>query len=261
MSGLFRLTDKIAVVTGGSKGIGRSVAEVFAGQGAVVHIIDVDEENGVLVRDRIKNSGGIAYFYNCDLSNHDAVQNTFNSIKDTSSKINVLVNNAGVSSIGSVMQSPPDEVDRLYQMNIKSVYNCLYACIPHMIDSGGGSIVNVASVASLLGISDRFAYSMSKGAVYAMTMSIAKDYISDHIRCNAVGPGRVHTPFVDSFISNNFPGQEKETFERLSKTQPIGRMGKPEEIAHLITYLCSDEAGFVTGSFYPIDGGFMNLNT
>ena len=152
-------------------------------------------------------------------------------------------------------------MDRIYAVNIKSVYSCLHFGVRHMKKSGGGSIINMASVASVIGLADRFAYSMSKGAVYTMTFSIAKDYIDDNIRCNAIGPARVHTPFVDGYLKNNYPGKEDEMFEKLSKTQPIGRMGQPSEIAHLVAYLCSDEASFITGSFYPIDGGFLTLNT
>jgi NAD(P)-dependent dehydrogenase (short-subunit alcohol dehydrogenase family) len=125
----------------------------------------------------------------------------------------------------------------------------------------GGCIVNMASVAALVGLVDRFAYSATKGAVYAMTLSVAKDYLSHNIRCNSISPGRVHTPFVDGFIAKNYPGKEAEMFDKLSKTQPIGRMGKPEEIAQLALYLCSNEASFITGCDYPIDGGFVKLNT
>lgn len=126
--------------------------------------------------------------------------------------------------------------------------------------NGGGVILNMASVASSVGISDRFAYSMSKGAVRSMTQSIAKDFLKDNIRCNCISPARVHTPFVDGFIAKNFEGKEQETFEKLSKSQPIGRMGTPDEIAYLALYLCSAESGFVTGCDYPIDGGFIYLN-
>ena len=145
-------------------------------------------------------------------------------------------------------------------MNVKGIYNCLHEAIP-MMKSSGGVILNLASIASTVGLPDRFAYSMSKGAVLGMTLSVAKDYIHDGIRCNCISPARVHTPFVDNFLGKNYPGREEEMFEKLSKTQPIGRMAKPLEIAHLILYLCSDEASFITGCDYPIDGGFIKLNT
>ena len=144
---------------------------------------------------------------------------------------------------------------------MKGAYNCLFAAIPLMKKSGGGAILNLASIVAIVGVADRFAYSMSKGAVYAMTLSVAKDYLADNIRCNSISPARVHTPFVDGFIAKNYPGQEKEMFEKLSKTQPVGRMATPEDIAAIALYLCSDEASFVTGNDYPIDGGFIKLNS
>jgi NAD(P)-dependent dehydrogenase (short-subunit alcohol dehydrogenase family) len=154
-----------------------------------------------------------------------------------------------------------EDFDRVYQINIKGVYNVMHSVIQYMKVQGGGVILNLASVAAGLGLSDRFAYSMSKGAVVSMTLSVAKDYIDQNIRCNCISPARVHTAFVDGFLAKNYPGREQEMFEKLSKTQPIGRMGKPSEIATLALYLCSDEAAFVTGTNYPIDGGFIKLNT
>jgi len=135
----------------------------------------------------------------------------------------------------------------------------MHACAAHMKANGGGIILNMASIAGTSGLADRFAYSMSKGAVVAMTYSVAKDYLAHNIRCNCISPARVHTPFVDGFLRRNYPGKEQEMFEKLEKSQPIGRMAQPEEIAALALYLCSDEASFITGSDYPIDGGFLNL--
>ncbi len=261
MSDLFKLSDKVAIVTGGSKGIGRSIVEVFSQQKAIVHVLDIDETEGLNVVNKVNDSGGRAYFHRCDVSDHAAVEATFQKVFDTSRSLDILVNNAGIASIGSVLETSPEEMDKLYQVNVRSVYSCLHFGVKHMLNSGGGSIVNLASIASVIGLADRFAYSMSKGAVYTMTFSIAKDYIDRGIRCNAVGPARVHTPFVDGYLADNYPGREAEMYEALSRTQPIGRMGKPVEIAHLINYLCSDEAAFITGSYYPIDGGFLTLNT
>jgi len=135
----------------------------------------------------------------------------------------------------------------------------MHATVPHMIKNNGGVILNLASIASKIGLTDRFAYSMSKGAVLTMTLSVAKDYIADHIRCNCICPARVHTPFVDSFIKESYPGKEAEMFRTLADYQPIGRMGRPDEIASLAAFLCSDEAAFITGCAYDIDGGAMNL--
>jgi 2-keto-3-deoxy-L-fuconate dehydrogenase len=172
----------------------------------------------------------------------------------------ILVNSAGISHIGKADTTSAEDFDRLFNVNVKGLYNCLYAAIPLMRKNKGGVILNMSSIAAIVGIPDRFAYSMTKGAVSAMTLSVAKDYLADNIRCNCISPARVHTAFVDGFLAKNYPGKEAEMFEKLSKTQPIGRMAKPAEIAHLILYLCSDEASFITGCDYPIDGGFTKLN-
>ena len=261
MSNLFSLESKVAIVTGGSKGIGAAVATVLAEQGAFVHILDIDCDPGQELVSGIIDNGGNAFFHECDLTDHDKVGRIFENVHEEMGRIDILINNAAIASIGTVEDTSEDEMKRLYEVNIKSVYSCLHFAIPWMRKSGGGSIVNLASIASVVGLSERFAYTMSKGAVYSMTFSIAKDYLSDNIRCNAIGPARVHTPFVDGYLQMNYPGREKEMYDVLSKTQPIGRMAKPLEIAYLVAYLCSDEAGFITGSFYPIDGGFLRLNT
>lgn len=261
MKPLFSLKNKVAIVTGGGKGIGESICKVFAKQNARVHLLDIDQENGQRVEREIQEQGNQAVFHICDVTDHQKVGTIFQQIFKQSGSFDILVNNAGIAHIGNVESTSPEDMDRLYAVNIKSVYSCLHFGIPFMKQSGGGAIVNLASVASVIGLTDRFAYSTTKGAIYTMTFSIAKDYLHENIRCNAVGPGRVHTPFVDDFLANNYPGKEAEMFDKLAKTQPIGRMGKPEEIAHLVTYLCSDEAGFITGSFYPIDGGFLRLNS
>lgn len=258
---MINLSGKVAVITGGGKGIGESVSQVLARQGAIVHILEIDKEAGSHVAEGINAQKGKAFFHQVDLTGHEKVGSIFQSVYEESGHIDILVNNAGIAHIGNVENTTPEDMDRLYNVNVKSVYSCLHFAIPLMKKSGGGAIVNMASVASLVGLADRFAYTMSKGAIYSLTFSIAKDYINDNIRCNAVGPGRVHTPFVDNYLSQTYPGKETEMFEKLSKTQPIGRMGEPTEIANLIAYLCSDEASFITGSFYSIDGGFLTLNT
>lgn len=261
MKSIFSLSKKVAIVTGGSKGIGESISKIFASQGAFLHILDIDMERGIQLVNEIEKAGGYARFHKCDISNFEEVSTVFKDIYGINNTIDILVNNAGIAQIGNVENTSPGDMNKMVSINIMGVYNTLHAAIPFMKKSGGGRIVNMASVASVVGLADRFGYTMSKGAVYAMTNSIAKDYINDNIRCNSIGPGRVHTPFVDNYIKQNHPGEEAEMFDKLSKTQPIGRMGKPEEIANLALFLCSDEAGFITGSFYPIDGGFITLNT
>ena len=253
---MFRLDEKVAVVTGSGSGIGKAVALLFARQGATVHLIDLNEEAIASTANEIKNEDGRAVPQSCDVTSQQKVKEVFRSI----GKIDILVNSAGVSHIGNVENTSEADFDRLYNVNVKGVYNSLQAAVAIMKQNSGGVILNLASIANNVGLADRFAYSMSKGAVYAMTLSVAKDYIKDGIRCNCISPARVHTPFVDGFLAKNYPGKEQEMFEKLSKSQPIGRMAKPEEIAHLILYLCSDEASFITGCDYPIDGGFIKLN-
>ena len=257
MKPVFSLEGKIAVVTGGGSGIGESICKVFAKQGALVHILDINEENAKKVVLSIEEEGGKAAYDYCNVADHDQVKERIQAI----GPFHILVNNAAVAHIGTVESTTEEAMDRIYAINIKSVYNCMHASIPQLKAVGGGVILNLASVVSVVGLSERFAYSASKGAVLTMTYSVAKDYIKDNIRCNAIAPGRVHTPFVDGYLAKNYPGQEQEMFDVFSKTQPIGRMGKPEEIAHLALYLCSDEASFITGSLFPIDGGFITLNS
>lgn len=260
MSG-FNLSGKTAVITGGGSGIGRSISKLFAEAGAYVFIIDLDTENAENTVKEISTSGGRAKYVSCDISKQAEVKAAFDAIIDQEKQVHILVNNAGIAHVGNLEKTSEEDLDRLYAVNIKGIYNCSSNAVVHMKEAGGGCILNMASVAAYLGIADRFAYSMTKGAVLSMTLSIAKDYIKENIRCNCISPARVHTPFVDGFIKKNFPGKEEEMFDKLSQTQPIGRMGTPEEVAHLALYLCSDEAAFVTGTNYPIDGGFSNLNS
>ena len=256
---MFSLENKTALVTGGGSGIGAAIAKVFARQGASVYILDFDEAASRLVMEEINREGGKVKVEKCNVSDQQQVHEMVDRIARLSGGVQILVNNAGVAHIGNVENTTEEDFNRVVKVNIQGVYNLLHAVIPHMKEKGG-AILNVSSVAALVGIPDRFAYSMTKGAVMAMTLATAKDYISSGIRCNCISPARVHTPFVDGFLKKNYPGREKEMFEKLSKTQPIGRMADPEEIACLALYLCSDEAAFITGCDYPIDGGFTRLN-
>ncbi|HVU93971.1 MAG TPA: SDR family oxidoreductase [Puia sp.] len=250
---MFSLTGKHAVVTGAGSGIGKAVAILLAKQGATVYVADINEDQA---NETVREIGSKVTALIADLSDQQQTNKIFASLP----KLDILVNSAGVSHIGTAESTEEADMDRLYKVNIKGVYNCLHAAIPLLKNNGGGVIINMCSIAATIGIPDRFAYSMTKGAVYSMTLSVAKDYLKDKIRCNCISPARVHTPFVDGFLKKNYPGKEQEMFEKLSKTQPIGRMAKPEEIAALILYLCSDEASFITGTDYPIDGGFIKLN-
>lgn len=258
---MFSLQGKTAVVTGGGSGIGKAIALLFARQGAQTIVADLNEAAANELVKEINASGGRSMAMVANVADQAQLSAAFANVVSKVGRIDILVNSAGISHIGRLGTTQESDFDRIVQVNIKGVYNAMYSVIGHMQEKGGGVILNVASVAATLGLSDRFAYSMSKGAVVSMTLSVAKDYIQDNIRCNCISPARVHTAFVDGFLAKNYPGREKEMFERLSKTQPIGRMGKPDEIASLALYLCSDEAAFVTGSDYPIDGGFVRLNT
>jgi len=256
---MFRVDNKIAVVTGGGSGIGKAISVLFAQQGATVCILDISDDSKA-VADEINGTGDRAVFYKCNISNQPEVKAVVAQIIQEHTAIDILINNAGIAHIGTAENTSAEDFERLMNVNVKGVYNCLHSIIPFMKQKGG-SIVNLASVAALVGLNDRFAYSATKGAIIAMTLSVAKDFLQYNIRSNSISPGRVHTPFVDGFLAKNYPGKEAEMFDKLSKTQPIGRMGKPEEIAHLALYLCTDEASFITGCDYPIDGGFVKLNT
>lgn len=253
---MFSLKNKKAIITGGGSGIGKAISVLFAKQGAEVHILELSFESAQSTVDEITANGDKVFAHSCNVANQQEVIATFEKIGN----IDILVNNAGIAHVGKVDTTSETDFDRIMNVNVKGVYNCLHASIPQFRKSGGGVILNLASIACWVGIPDRFAYSTAKGAVMAMTLSVAKDYINENIRCNSISPARVHTPFVDGFINKNYPGNEAEIFEKLSKSQPIGRMGKPEEVATLALFLCSDESSFITGSDYPIDGGFIKLN-
>lgn len=254
---MFSLEHKTALVTGGGSGIGKGIALLFAKQGAFVHVLELNAATAGETVQEIQTTNGKAMAHACNVADQAALKNVMDAI----GPFDILVNCAGIAHIGKADTTSEADFDRIYQVNIKGVYNCLHEAIPVFRAQKKGVILNVASIAALVGINDRFAYSMSKGAVYAMTLSVAKDYLDENIRCNSISPARVHTPFVDGFIAKNYPGKEAEMFEKLSRSQPIGRMGSVEEVAALSLYLCSDEAGFITGNDYPIDGGFIKLNS
>jgi len=254
----FCLENKSAIVTGGGSGIGKAISKIYGAHGAMVHILDYEIGLAEDTVKAIESSGGKAAAYQCDVSDGKSVKATIAKIVKQG-HIHILVNNAGVAHVGNLELTEEHDMDRLYAINIKGVYNCMRWCVPYMKEKGG-VILNMASIASSVGIPDRFAYSMTKGAVLTMTYSVAKDYLREGIRCNSISPARIHTPFVDGYIAKNYPGKEKEMFDKLSKTQPLGRMGTTEEVANLALFLSSDEASFITGTDFPIDGGFIKLN-
>jgi NAD(P)-dependent dehydrogenase (short-subunit alcohol dehydrogenase family) len=246
------------VVTGAGSGIGEAIALRFASHGATVRIVELNEQAAAGTRQKIESDGGRASIHICDVTDQGQVKSTFAEVFGEG-RIHILVNNAGVSHIGTVESTTEEDFERLFRVNVKGFYNCMHAVVPHMRENSGGVILNMASIAGSAAVADRFAYSMTKGAVVAMTYSVAKDYLAHKIRCNCISPARVHTPFVDNYLKHNYPGRENEMFEKLAKSQPIGRMAEPAEVASLAVFLCSDEASFITGTDYPLDGGFFNL--
>lgn len=255
----FRLDGKTAIVTGGGSGIGRAIAKCFAASGATVGIVDVNREQGEQVKKEIREAGGKASAHVCDVTNAAAVKKVFEDIF-ASGRVDILVNNAGVSHIGNVESTSAADFERVMRVNVWGYYHAMQAIVGHMKEQGGGAIVNIASIAATAGLADRFAYATSKGAVVAMTYSVARDFLPHKIRCNCISPARVHTPFVDDYLKKNYPGREKEMYDKLAASAPMGRMGEPEEVASLALFLCSDEAAFLTGVDYPLDGGFFNLH-
>lgn len=246
-----RYKNKTAVVTGAGSGIGRAIALRLANEGALVKVWDLDPAAAEGVAEEIRTQKGRAIASTVDVSDTDSVRDAMAEMD----RLDVLVNNAGIAHIGTVDQTSPEDLDRLYAVNVKGVYHCLHFGIPLMLNQGGGVILNMASIASKIGLADRFAYSMTKGAVLSMTLSVARDYADRGIRCNCVCPARVHTPFVDAYLKRHYPGNEADMFKKLSGSQPIGRMGQPGEVAALVAFLCSEEASFATGSAYDLDGG------
>ena len=255
----FRLDGRVSVVTGGGSGIGRAIELRFAAAGSAVRLLDLNFADAEATARLIGQNGGQTSAFACDVTDLSNVQKTFAAIF-AKERVQILVNNAGVSHIGNVESTSEADFDRILGVNVKGYFHCIQAVIGHMKANGGGVILNLASIAATAGLGDRFAYSASKGAVVAMTYSVAKDYVQHDIRCNCISPARVHTPFVDGYLQKNYPGREAEMFEKLSKTQPMGRMGEPHEVAALAHFLCSDEAKFITGSDYPLDGGFLRLH-
>ncbi len=251
------LSQKVAVITGAASGIGLAIAQKMEEAGAKVSILDQSRE---MLQKASDDSGGTFDTHVCDVTNARQVESVFGAIRQTFGRIDILVNNAGIAHIGNAQTTSAEDFERIQKVNVFGVANCTRSGLQHMTqNSYGGCILNMASTVSTSAIADRFAYSASKGAVLAMTYSVAKDFIDHKIRCNAIQPGRVHTPFVDGFIAKNYQGKEEEMFRKLSEAQPIGRMGQPDEIAAAAVFLCSDEASFITGATFPVDGGTLTL--
>jgi len=255
---MMRLDGKIALVTGAGSGIGEAIAHLYASQGAQVLVSDLRGDAAESVSAAIRDDGGVAHAWQLDVTDEAQVSATMQQIASTYSKLDILVNNAGISHVGNLLETSVEDWDRVMRINAFGVFLCARQAVRQMLTQmpQGGVIVNIASAAGLIGVEQRLPYSTSKGAVISMTRAIAIDYVAQGIRCNAICPGTVDTPFVAGYLAHNFPGHEEEMRRQLNARQPIGRMGRPDEIAHAALYLASDEASFITGSLLVIDGGW-----
>ena len=255
---MFRLDGKVALITGAGSGIGEAIARLFATQGAQVIVADVQTDAAERVASSIADQGGVASALPLDVADEAMVRAAFDDVMRRFGHLDILVNNAGISHVGNILETSLEEWERVLRVNAGGVFLCARAAVQAMLqqEPQGGCIINMASTAAMIGIDRRLPYTASKGAVLAMTRSIAMDFVSQAIRCNAICPGTVHTPFVEGYLRRSFPGQEDAVRQTLHARQPLGRMGRPEEIAAAALYLASDEAAFVTGSALVIDGGW-----
>jgi len=242
----FRLDGRKALVTGGASGIGEATCRVLANAGAIVTIVDIDEEHAQALAAQLPGSAALRL----DITDEKAVNEAIGAM----ASLDILVNNAGIGLVGSIEETQKVDFERLLSVNVEGMFLVTRAAMPKLL-AARGCIVNIGSVAGLIGVKRRFAYCATKGAVVALTRQLAVDY-AGRLRVNCICPGTVHTPFVEAYLEKFHKHEKDEVREQLHQRQPIGRMGRPEEIAHMALYLCSDEAEFVTGATPAIDGGW-----
>jgi NAD(P)-dependent dehydrogenase (short-subunit alcohol dehydrogenase family) len=254
---MFRLDGKRALITGAGSGIGEATARLFAAQGAQILVADVQMDAAEQVAASIVEQGGSASALALDVADETQVCAAFDRVAKQDGRLDIVINNAGISHVGNILETSLEDWDRVLRVNAGGVFLCAREAVRHMLqqEPKGGVIINLSSVAAMVGLERRLPYSASKGAVLSLTRSIAIDFVGEGIRCNAICPGTVHTPFVEGYLKRSFPGQEDAVRQQLHARQPLGRMGLPEEIAAAALYLASDEAAFVTGAAFIIDGG------
>jgi len=248
------LPDRIALVTGAASGIGEAITHRFARAGATVYVADVDAERGAAVAAAIRDDGGSASFLLLDVTDEAACAEAAAAVHAAHSRLDVLVNNAGIGHVGTLAQTDGDDLDRLYAVNVRGVFNVTRAFVPGMLARGRGVVLNLASIGGVVGIRDRLGYCTTKFAVVGMTKCLALDHAAEGLRAVAICPGRVETPFVKQRLAE-YPDPEA-AYHEMTATQPVGRMARPEEIAAAALYLASDDAAFVTGVPFLIDGGW-----
>jgi len=251
---MFSLQNKIALVTGAGSGIGAAIADTYARAGAKVYIADRDEAAGAAVTAAIQNAGLPAAFLPLDVASEESCATAAKEVLGREGRLDILVNNAGIGHVGTLATTTGADLDRLYQVNLRGVFNVSKAFFPSMLERKAGVLVNMASIAGILAVRDRLAYSIMKFGVVGFTKCVALDHATDGIRANCICPGRVETPFVLARL-REYPDPEK-AYKEMSATQLVGRMARPDEIAAAALYLASDEAAFVTGSALMIDGGW-----